>query len=136
MLLTKIAIIGPTNCVTKGKKVKESLFKLKDRFDTVVLSGGNTVGIEAEVKEHVIKFNIPYYEFNPSFSGHNQYSFLDEKYFGKSYHYTQLIDRYDRMLRYGVDVLVFGMDDGSDLDKLYINFLKKVDKLKIKTIFI
>jgi len=132
----RIGIIGgvDTNYTTK---VKEFLFQVKKTFsDTAtIFSGGNLTGIEYDVKKFSLEFDLPYKEFNPSYTGHNMYSFLPKEYFGKGKHPSHIPHRYQEML-IRTDRLVIGSAQ-SDLDwNLYDNIRKKAEKKNIPVVFI
>lgn len=131
-----VAKIGPKNCYTKRKKVKETIHKLKTiEPNIVILSGGNGDGIEKDVKETALNFGLRYKEFNPAFTQRNDYSMMDEKYFGKKYHFTHLMERYTKMLQF-TDVVIVGYDEGSTVSKEYLAVLKSAEKKKKKIVFI
>lgn len=132
----KIGIIGPKTSF-KTKELKDFLFKVKSTFGTTALifSGGNEQGIEREVKKYSLEMGFNYKEFNPSYTGHNLYSYLDESYFGKNYHWSQLQHRYDEML-YRIDrLIIFKQEDDKEW-KMYEQIYKKALKKNIKTMLI
>lgn len=132
----KIGIIGgmETNYTTK---VKDFLFKVKNTFgDTAtIMSGGNSSGIEYDVKKYSLEFDLPYKEFNPSYTGHNAYSFLPKDYFGKGKHQSHYIHRYEQML-IRIDRLVVGSSEKDDDWKLYNTVAKKAERKNIPVVFI
>lgn len=127
--MKKIAIIGPKNCYTKRTKIKEALFKIKqsDPTNTIIISGGNEEGIERDVKDVALDFGLKYEEFNPAFTKHNSYSKAWKGYYGKKYHYTFIIDRYNKLLKYA-DAVVVGFDDNSEIDPIYQQLVKEAQK--------
>lgn len=129
----KISIIGPETCVDKTRKVKELLFKIKETFGpaAIIQSGGNSSGIEREVKKFSLEFEMKYKEFNPSFTGKNLYSALDEGYYTKGRHPSHFHNRYERMLQ-ETDILFIGQEVGTS-DKLYEAIKKRAEKKKIRT---
>lgn len=131
-----IGIIGGTNVVHKDAVVKEMMFKLKEKFGEhlTIASGGNLVGIEATVKATALNFQINYIEFNPSFSGHNQYSALKPTYFGRKYHHSHFYDRYKRLV-FEVDALCIGIEEGVK-DGAMMSVMKMAQKRGVKTILI
>lgn len=131
----KIGIIGPETC-QKTKEVKDLLFQIKQTFgDTAtIVSGGNNIGIEKDVKKYCIYFELPYQEYNPSFAGKNQFSALDESYFNKKFHPSHFQHRYEMMLRH-VDKLFIGYEKGQNF-KLYEQIQKKSEKKGIKVVLI
>lgn len=128
-----IAIIGGYDVLHKDKKIKELLFKIKQQFGNLVIiaSGGNRIGAEASVKKIALEFGMNYVEYNPSFSGHNQYSVQPPEYFGKKYHHSHYFDRYKQMVL-SIDRLVVVVDE-TVKDPAIKAFLKKV---KVPTILI
>lgn len=132
----RIGIIGSSdgNYTTK---IKDFLFKVKNTFgDTAtILSGGNSTGVEYDVRKYSLEFDLKYKEFNPSYTGHNIYSFLPESYFGKRKHESHYLHRYQEML-VRIDKLIIGSND-TELDwKLYESIGKKAEKNGIQVVFI
>jgi len=132
----RIGIIGSETCF-KSKEVKEFLFKVKTTFGSTatIISGGNSTGIEKEVKKTAIEFSLPYQEFNPSFTGKNLYSALSDDYYKKGFHPTHFAHRYDCLLS-KIDKLVIGESPDSKDWKFYQTIAKKAEKKGIKPVFI
>lgn len=132
----RIAIIGSKTCF-KTKEVKEFIFKVKTTFGSTatIISGGNSEGIEREVKKFAIEFELPYQEYNPSFTGKNLYSALSDDYYTKGFHPSHFSHRYECML-FKIDKLLIGESQDSKDWKLYQSIAKKAEKKKIPTIFI
>lgn len=132
----RIAIIGGTDN-DSTTKVKEFLFKVKKAFgDTAtIFSGGNPTGIEYDVKKYALEFGLPYKEFNPSFTGHNVYSFLPMEYFGKGRHPSHYPHRYQEML-IRTDRLLIGSIESDQDWKLYDTVRKQAEKKNIPVVFI
>lgn len=133
----RISIIGSSNCIDKGKKVQDFLFKVKQQFGetATIFSGGNETGIEYEVKKYSLEFGLKYKEFNPSFTGQNLYSFLSEEYFGKGKHPSHYHHRYIELLK-RTDRLVIGVDKDDSDWKLYESVFNKAGRMKVQTVFI
>lgn len=131
----RIAIIGPTTC-QKKKEVQEFLFKVKQTFGNTctIFSGGNDEGIEKDTKKYALQFELSYREFNPSFTGVNQFSALNEAYYTKRFHPSHYQHRYAEMLKH-IDRLVIGFEEGENF-KIYAAVRKKAEKLGIKTVLI
>lgn len=132
----RIAIIGSTTCF-KTKEVKEFLFKVKTTFGktATIISGGNSEGIERDVKKIAIEFELPYQEYNPSFTGKNLYSALSDEYYTKGFHPSHFSHRYECMLS-KIDKLLIGESSDSKDWKLYQSIAKKAEKKGIPVIFI
>lgn len=124
--MIKIGIIGSTN-VFRTSDIKQLLFKLKEKFGPllVVYSGGNLQGVEFDVKDCAQKFDIMYKEFNPSFSGKNQFSCMPESYYDKPYHFSHFYDRYKHLV-WEVEMLFVYTDE--HYKKNYNDIIKKALK--------
>ena len=134
--MTKIAIIGPETC-QKTKKVKELLFSIKKHYQNVTIhSGGNRTGIEKDVKKYALQFEMDYSEFNPCYTGFNEYSFLPEKYFQKQYHPSQEISRYWMLIQKS-DLIFVGYEPEYKLwNKIFKPLKSYAEKRKKQIIFI
>lgn len=133
----RIAIIGSKSCVDKTKTVKEFIFKVKSTFGktATILSGGNDVGIEREVKKFALEFDLNYAEYNPAFTGRNLYSALSDEYYTKGFHPTHFQHRYDCMLSKTERLIIVDCQDAPDR-KLYESIRKKAEKKGIKTMIL
>lgn len=131
----RIGIIGPKTCY-KTREVKDLIYKIKQTYGNTatIVSGGNETGIERDAKKFALQFELPYQEFNPSFTGHNLYSAMEEGYYTKGYHSSHFIHRYSEMLK-RIDRLVIGYEAGENF-KLYASVQKLAEKMKIKTVLL
>ena len=132
----KLAIIGSPNIVHKDRPVRELMFKLKKTYGSTVtiVSGGNPDGVEALVKQTAFEFSLPYQEFNPSFSGHNEHSVMPPEYFTKGWHFSHYVDRYNQMIM-RVDGLFVAVEDGVK-DNVIDAAIKFAQKNNVKTVII
>jgi hypothetical protein len=132
----KIAIIAPPDCYRESVVI-EFMLKVKGTFGNTatILSGGNITGIEHLVKRRSLDYGMKYQEFNPSFTGHNMYSFLPGSYYGKKEHFTQYIHRYEAMLRYTERLVVVKQEDSRQWH-IYEKILKKAEREGIKSVLI
>jgi hypothetical protein len=133
----KIGFIGSPDCITKSQKVKKLLFKIKNEcnFPIEIVGGGNTTGFENDVKRAALDLKMIYAEHNPFCTEHNIFSVENETKYGKPYHFTYIISRYDRLLNY-CDSIVFGNDDGVAVGEIYQQLLMKAAKKNKKIIFL
>ena len=133
----QIAIIGSESSVDKNREVKEFIYKIKSTFGqtATILSGGNKTGIEKEIKNLALINQIPYKEFNPSFTGHNVHSAEKEEYYIKGFHPSHFLHRYNLMLRKCDRLVIVECDDAPD-KKLYDQVKKTALKKGIKTMII
>lgn len=89
----KIAVIGSRDWQSR-RKVQDVLSRLKQLDEPVTILGqGGTEGAPAMVKKYALEFGMNYSEFNPSYTGRNLYSAMPDTYYGKNYHFSQLIHR-------------------------------------------
>lgn len=112
-----MGIIGPKEAFAKNR-IQIILKRLKEQFGSQleIISGGNKTGIEYETKKVVLEMNLNYKEFNPSYSGFNMYSALNEEYYEKKFHPTHESDRYRRLVRTCNRLIIF--NDGQDKEIL------------------
>jgi len=125
----KIAIIGNTNWQNK-RKVKDILFNIKNTYPSATIIGaGGTEGANHIVKKYALEFDMPYSEYNPSFSGFNIHSAMPKSYYGKQYHFSQLHHRM-KMLALNCDyMMILTTDDKLDpVLKTAYNQAKKSNK--------
>lgn len=134
--MIRIGVIGPETS-SRPRQIKDFAFKLKKTYgdDCQVYSGGNKTGVEMEVKRQCLTFNIPYKEFNPSFTGHNLYSALPESYYSKGKHPSHYLHRYTQML-YQINYLVIAKQEDDLSWKIYEAVARQAQRRGIKTIFI
>ena len=102
----RIAVIGNKEWQNK-RKVQQVLSELKQKFkqELIIVSGGGSEGANYMVKKFALEFGISYQEYNPSYTGRNLYSMLPESYYGKKYHFSQLLHRM-RLLAENCDYMI------------------------------
>jgi hypothetical protein len=124
--LNKVGIIGSRN-ITRRRDIIELLYKLKGQFGhtLMVISGGNMEGIELDVKELCLSMGIAYKEFNPSFTGKNEHSYLWEQYYGLPYHVSHFGHRYLELVKHCDVLFVYQSPEDK---KFYAPFVKKAQK--------
>ena len=90
----KVAVIGNKEWQNK-QKVQDTLLNLKRQFgnELIVVGAGGTEGANHMIRKFTLEFGIKYEEYNPSYSGRNLYSALPPSYYGKKYHFIQLLHR-------------------------------------------
>lgn len=132
----KIGIIGTDTCI-RGKMIKEMIFRFKTKYgkDIKIASGGNKAGIEFDVKKATLALELEYVEFNPAFTGMNEYSYMQENYYNKGQHLSHYFHRYWLMTLWA-DIIIIGHDPESQYWKTYLDVFKAAEKKDIKTVFI
>jgi hypothetical protein len=125
----KIAVIG-NNEWQNRRKLQEVLQKLKLSYDNVIIVGaGGNEGANHMVRKYALEFGLTYEEYNPSYTGRNLYSALPESYYGKKYHFSQLLHRM-RVLAENCDYMII-MNNENKLNpqlKTAYNKIKKLNK--------
>ena len=82
----KVAIIGSRRYENK-KKIKDFVFKLKDKYgtDTVIVSGGCKHGADKYAKKYALELGLQYEEYPPFHEVHNLYCVLPESRYDKPF---------------------------------------------------
>lgn len=124
----RIGVIGNKEWQNK-RKIQQVLIDLKQRFsnDLIVVGGGGNEGANFMIRKFALEFGIRYEEYNASYTGHNLYSALPESYYGKNYHFSQLLHRM-RLLAENCDYLVI-MNNQNDLNPQLKTAYNKINKL-------
>ena len=124
----RIGVIGNKEWQNK-RKIQQVLTDLKQRFsnDLIVVGGGGSEGANFMIRKFALEFGIQYEEYNASYTGHNLYSALPESYYGKNYHFSQLLHRM-RLLAENCDYLVI-MNNQKDLNPQLKTAYNKINKL-------
>ena len=123
----KIAIIGNKEWQNK-RKVQEILTKLRSDYDNpIIIGAGGKEGANFMVRKYALEFGMKYEEYNPSYSGHNLYSALPEAYYGKNYHFSQLLHRM-RILAENCDYMIV-LNNQSELNPQLKTAYNKINKL-------
>ncbi len=123
----KIAIIGNNEWQNK-RKIQEILNKLRSDYDNpIIIGAGGKEGANFMVRKYALEFGMKYEEYNPSYSGHNLYSALPEAYYGKNYHFSQLLHRM-RILAENCDYMIV-LNNQDQLNPQLKTAYNKINKL-------
>ena len=124
----RIGVIGNKEWQNK-RKIQQVLTDLKQRFsnDLIVVGAGGSEGANFMIRKFSLEFGICYEEYNASYTGYNLYSALPESYYGKNYHFSQLLHRM-RLLAENCDYLVI-MNNQKDLNPQLKTAYNKINKL-------
>ena len=127
--MVRVAVIGNKEWQNK-RKVQEILNQIRTQFgkDVIIISGGGTEGANYLVRKFALEFGMPYQEYNPSYTGRNLYSALPEAYYGKKYHFSQLLHRM-RILAENCDYMII-MNNENDLNPQLKTAYNKINKLE------
>lgn len=125
----RIGVIGNNEWQNK-RKIQQALINLKQRFsdNLIILGAGGSEGANFMIRKFSLEFGLKYEEYNASYTGHNLYSALPESYYGKKYHFSQLLHRM-RLLAENCDYLVI-MNNQKELNPQLKTAYNKINKLK------
>jgi len=123
----KVAVVG-NNEWQNRRKIQEILNKLRSEYDDPIIVGaGGKEGANYMVRKYALEFGMKYEEYNPSYSGHNLYSALPESYYGKNYHFSQLLHRM-RLLAENIDYMII-LNNQNELNPQLKTAYNKINKL-------
>jgi len=125
----KIAVIGNKEWQNK-RKVQDVLNNIRKQFENnaIIVGAGGTEGANYLVRKFALEFGMKYEEYNPSYSGRNLYSALPESYYGKKYHFSQLLHRM-RILAENCDYMII-MNNENKLNPQLKTAYNKINKLE------
>jgi len=129
--MTKIGIVGSADFIRESKIAKF----IKHVYDSygptaTINSGGSDLGPERWAKKYALEFNLKFKEFNPSYTGYKMYSAMDEAYYGKKFHMSQLYHRYKQLIIQSDCIFIFHPKTTGvpDILKYVIKECKKFNK--------
>jgi len=124
----KVGVIGNSEWQNK-RKIQQVLLDLKNRFNNnvTIIGAGGKEGANYMIRKYSLEFGMTYQEYNASYSGHNLYSALPESYYGKPYHFSQLLHRM-RILAENCDYLVI-LNNQDKLNPQLKTAYNKINKL-------
>jgi len=109
---------------------------LKNKFgeNLIIVSGGCPQGADKMAKKYALEFSCYYKEFNPSHTGKNLYSAMNEAFYNKPYIPKNFFHR-NKLLAKDVDYLVAFIPRGED-SKGTLHIIKEANKLDKKVVII
>jgi hypothetical protein len=124
-----IAIIG-SRTYENRIKIREMVFKLKQQFGDklVIVSGGAKNGADKYARKFALEMNVEYKEFNPAHTVKNLYSAMNESYYCKPFHVSQLFHRNELLVKYSDYVIAFRSNGKSTGTDHAIQMAKKYNK--------
>jgi len=124
----KIAVIGNKEWQNK-RKVQDVLNNIRKQFENnaIIVGAGGTEGANYLVRKFALEFGMKYEEYNPSYSGRYLYSALPESYYGKKYHFSQLLHRM-RMLAENCDYMII-LNNENKMNPQLKTAYSKINKL-------
>ena len=126
--MIRVAVIGNKEWQNK-RKIQQVLTELKQKFkqDLILIGAGGSEGANYMIRKFALEFGIQYEEYNASYTGYNLYSALPEAYYGKKYHFSQLLHRM-RLLAENCDYLMI-LNSETNMNPQLQTAYNKVKKL-------
>tara|TARA_R100001377_G_scaffold85150_2_gene70541 strand:+ start:3401 stop:3811 length:411 start_codon:yes stop_codon:yes gene_type:complete len=107
----KIGIVGSRGYTDK-RKIKDLLFKIKQKHDDVeIVSGGQKHGADNIAKKYSLEFGMEYVEFPPSHYQHNMHCKLSANHYSKPYYISNYFKRNKQIAKY-CDMIIAFIPDG------------------------
>ena len=124
--MKRVGIVG-SRTYTNRRKIKEFVYKLKEKFDDKVeiVSGGQLKGADGFAKKFALEFDMKYVEFPPRHYTYNQHCILDPKNFH---------DRNKQIVEYSDYIVAFMPEN--DYTKGTMNTIETAEKLGKKVIIL
>ena len=118
----KIAIVGSRG-YTNTKKIKDFVFKLKEKFgdELEIVSGGQKDGADGLAKKYALEFDMKYVEFPPQHYSHNIHCVKESFNYGKPYRVWNYFKRNKEIVEYSDKIVAFipeGVKSNGTMDTL------------------
>ena len=127
----RIGIVGSRKYTNK-KKIKDLIFELKHKPDTIVeiVSGGQRDGADGYAKKFALEFDMKYIEFPPEHYPYNQHCISERFNYGKKYKVSNYFKRNKQIAEYSDIIVAFipeGIESRGTMNT--IEYAKKEKKL-------
>ena len=127
----RVGIVGSRKYTNK-KKIKDLIFELKQKPDTVVeiVSGGQRDGADGYAKKFALELDMKYVEFPPSHYNWNMHCKLPATKYNKPYYVTNYFKRNKQIAEYSDIIVAFipeGVESRGTMNT--IEYAKKEKKL-------
>jgi len=120
----RIGITG-SNVYENKRKIKEFLFKLKDKPELEIICRGNKDGADKYIKKYALEFSLNYIEVPVAHTTRSLYSQLPDAYFNKPFSIRNYFIQQNIYIKQCDKFVIFGKDS----DKVMNNLLLAIDKL-------
>ena len=133
--MKRVGIVG-SRTYTNRRKIKEFVYKLKEKFDDKVeiVSGGQLKGADGFAKKFALEFDMKYVEFPPRHYTYNQHCILDESHYGKRYYPKNFFDRNKQIVEYTDYIVAFMIKDKQTSGTM--NTIETAQKMNKKVIIL
>ena len=102
----KIGVVG-NSFYERRRKIKEFIFKLKQKGNIEIVGGGNRLGADRYIKKFTLEFDLPYSEFPPKHFSYNQFCVLDSFNYGRKFNKWYYDERHKQIVKYCDKIVVF-----------------------------
>ena len=120
----RIGITG-SNTYENKRKIKEFLFRFKNRPEIEIVCRGNKDGADKYIKKYALEFNLNYIEVPVAHTTRSLYSQLPDAYFNKPFSIRNYFIQQNIYIKQCDKFVIFGKDN----DKVMNNLLLAIDKL-------
>ena len=120
----RIGITG-SNTYENKRKIKEFLFRFKNRPEIEIVCRGNKDGADKYIKKYALEFNLNYIEVPVAHTTRSLYSQLPDAYFNKPFSIRNYFIQQNIYIKQCDKFVIFGKDS----DKVMNNLLLAIDKL-------
>ena len=127
----KIGITGSSTYEDK-RKIKEFLFKFKDRDNIEIVTRGNKDGADKYIKKYALQFGLNYVEVPVAHTSRSLYSQLPDLYFNKPFSIRNYFIQQSIYTKQCDKFVIFGTLG----DKVINNLLHAINKVKKSIIII
>ena len=133
--MKRVGIVGSRE-YTNRRKIKEFVYKLKEKFGEAVeiISGGQKQGADGYAKKFALEFDMKYVEFPPRHYTYNQHCVLDESHYGKRYYPKNFFDRNKQIVEYSDYIVAFMIKDKQTSGTM--NTIETAQKMNKKVIIL
>ena len=120
----KIGVTGGNEYEDK-RKIKQFLFKFKDKPDIEIVCRGNKDGADKYVKKYALEFGLNYIEVPAAHTSRSLYSQLPEAYFNKPFSIRNYFIQQNIYIKQCDKFVIFSTQE----DKIINNLLNAINKL-------
>lgn len=101
------------------RKLQTFLQQLRSKDDVTIVGSGKGEGAPEKIRKFAIEFGLNYTEYNPAFTPKSIYSAMPDSYYGKKYHFSQLIHAINLLVE-NVDKLVIFASSSDLMNELQL----------------
>ena len=127
----RIGITG-SNTYEDKRKIKEFLFRFKNKPDIEIICRGNKDGADKYIKKYALEFNLNYIEVPVAHTTRSLYSQLPDAYFNKPFSIRNYFIQQNIYIKQCDKFVFFGTKG----DKIINNLMTAINKLEKNVIII